>query len=138
MEKSRAWPPIWSHQPALSRSVDSAASNPCPACIVGPQQLNDPEQAISKQIGTLSELRVTGPQQLNNPQQAISKQIGTLPELRVTGLTANLVSHAHVGNLITDTIGPVNIQTSASWFWGKQIHQTRDGMPKKYLNHANI
>jgi hypothetical protein len=36
------------------------------------------------------------------------------------------------------TGGPVNIQTSASDFWGKQIHQTWARVAKKYLNRVNI
>jgi hypothetical protein len=36
------------------------------------------------------------------------------------------------------TVGPVIIQTSASYFWGKQIHQTLARVPKKYLKRANI
>jgi hypothetical protein len=36
------------------------------------------------------------------------------------------------------TVGPVNIQISASSFWGKQIHQTRARIPKKYLKRMNI
>jgi hypothetical protein len=36
------------------------------------------------------------------------------------------------------TVGPVNIQTLASDFWGKQIHQTWARIPKKDLKRANI
>jgi hypothetical protein len=36
------------------------------------------------------------------------------------------------------TVGPVNIQTSASDFWGKQIHQTWARIPKKYLKHEYV
>jgi hypothetical protein len=36
------------------------------------------------------------------------------------------------------TVGPVNIQPSASDFWGKQIHQTCARIPKKYLKRAYI
>jgi hypothetical protein len=38
----------------------------------------------------------------------------------------------------TNTVGPVNIRTSASEFWDKQIHQTWARIPKKYLKRANI
>jgi hypothetical protein len=37
-----------------------------------------------------------------------------------------------------DTAGPVKIQTSASDFWGKQMHQTRARIPQKYLKRAEI
>jgi hypothetical protein len=36
------------------------------------------------------------------------------------------------------TVGPVNIQTSASNFLGKQIHQAWARISKKYLKRANI
>jgi hypothetical protein len=36
------------------------------------------------------------------------------------------------------TVRPVNIQTSASELWDKQIHQRWARIPKKYLKCANI
>jgi hypothetical protein len=38
----------------------------------------------------------------------------------------------------TVRVGPVNIQTSASDVWGKQIHPAWDRIPRKYLKRANI
>jgi hypothetical protein len=43
-----------------------------------------------------------------------------------------------VGNdLHPDPVGWVSIQTSASHFWGRQIHQIWARIPKKYLKRAN-
>jgi hypothetical protein len=37
-----------------------------------------------------------------------------------------------------NAVGPVNIQTAASEFWGKRIHQTCARIPKKCLKRANM
>jgi hypothetical protein len=38
----------------------------------------------------------------------------------------------------SNTVGPVNIQTSASDFFGKEIYQTWARIHKKYLKRANF
>jgi hypothetical protein len=36
------------------------------------------------------------------------------------------------------TVGPAKVQTSASYFWGAQIHQTWACIPKKHLKRTNV
>jgi hypothetical protein len=66
------------------------------------------------------------------------KQATSRSEPRACELMSVVVYSCTCSPQHTNTVGPVNIQTSPSYFQGKQIHQTWARMPKNNLKCTNI